>query len=74
MYGVGARTALITSALGVIWVWSLTINLINLGFFPPVAGLVEAVYESIEFPLAMLAGAAVYEGRETKGPETGLSS
>jgi len=64
MYGVGARTALIASALGVIWVWSLTINLVNLGFFSPLAGLVEAVYESIEFPIAMLAGARVYEGSE----------
>jgi hypothetical protein len=70
MYGVGTRTALITWALGTIWVWSLTINLINLGFFPPMAGLVEAVYESIEFMIAMIVGAAVYEQEGEKIRET----
>lgn len=61
MYGVGTRTALITSALGVIWGFSLTVNGINLGIFPAQVGLVEAVFETVEFPIAMIAGAAVYE-------------
>jgi hypothetical protein len=61
MYGVGTKTALITSALGVIWGFSLTVNGINLGIFPAQVGLVEAVFEMIEFPVAMIAGAAVYE-------------
>lgn len=64
MYGVGTRTALITSAFGVIWGFSLFVNFINLGIFPLRLGLIEGVFEAIEFPIAMLAGAAVYEGRK----------
>jgi hypothetical protein len=62
MYGVGTKTALITSAFGVIFGFSVTLNGINLGLFPPQLGMVEFLYELIEFPIAMLAGAWVYEG------------
>lgn len=62
MYGVGTKTALITSALGVVLGFSLFINMINLGLLPLQFGLMEAVFEAVEFPIAMLAGAAVYEG------------
>ena len=62
MYGVGTKTALITSAVGVIWGFSLFINLINLGLFPLKLGLIEATFEAIEFPIAMIAGASIYEG------------
>jgi hypothetical protein len=62
MFGVGTRTALITSAFGIIFVFSMTVNGINLGLFPARIGLVEWFYELIEFPLAMIAGALVYEG------------
>jgi hypothetical protein len=64
MYGVGTKTALITSALVVTWVFLITINGINVGLFPQQAGLVEAVCEAIECPIALLAGAAIYEGQE----------
>ena len=66
MYGVGTKTALITSALGVVLGLSLTVNVINLGLLPLRFGLMEAVFETIEFPIAMLAGAAVYEGAGDK--------
>jgi hypothetical protein len=62
MFGVGTRTALITSAFGIIFAFTMTINGINLGWFPPQVGLIEWVYELIEFPLAIIAGALVYEG------------
>jgi hypothetical protein len=62
MYGVGTKTALITCALGVTWGFSMAVNGINLGLFPLQAGLTEAVFELIEYPIAMLAGASVYEG------------
>jgi len=62
MYGVGTRTALITSAFGIIFGFTMTVNGINLGLFPPLLGLVEWVFELIEFPIAMIAGALVYEG------------
>jgi hypothetical protein len=66
MYGVGTRTALITSAFGVILGFALFINFINLGILPLKAGLIEAVFEAIEFPIAMIVGAAIYEGREKR--------
>ena len=62
MYGVGTRTALITSAFGVVLLVSLSINMINIGLIPARAGLIEAVFELIEFPVAMIVGASVYEG------------
>jgi len=64
MYGVGTKAALITSAFGVIWLISLFVNMINLGLLPLKLGVMEAVFEAIEFPIAMIAGAAVYEGKE----------
>ena len=69
MYGVGTRTALIASAFGVILLGSLFVNFINLGLFPARVGLTEAVFVAIEFPLAMLVGAAVYEGGEKEVQE-----
>lgn len=62
MFGVGTKTALITSAFGIILGLSMTVNGINLGLFPARLGLVEIIYEAIEFPLAMIAGAMIYEG------------
>ena len=64
MYGVGAKTALITSAFGVFLCLALFVNFINLGFFPLRTGLLEILFVSIEFPLAMIVGAGVYEGAE----------
>ena len=64
MYGVGTRTALITSAFGIILGFALFINFVNLGLLPLKATLIEAVFEAIEFPIAMLTGAAIYEGQE----------
>jgi hypothetical protein len=62
MYGVGVKTALITSAFAVIVGFSLFVNWTNLGVLPVRPALIEGVFEAIEFPLAMLVGAAVYEG------------
>ena len=66
MYGVGTKTALITSALVIALGLSMAINMINLGLLPLRFGLMEVVFEAIEFPIAMLAGAAVYEGAGDK--------
>ena len=61
MFGVGTKTALITSAFGIIFGLSMSINGINLGLFPLQIGLLESAYEAIEFPVAMIAGAFIYE-------------
>jgi len=70
MYGVGTKTALITSAFGIAWMVSLFINLTNLGLIPPRLALLEAIFETIEFPIAMIVGAGVYEGKEKEIRET----
>lgn len=62
MFGVGTRTALITSAFGIIWSFTMIVNWINMGLYPLQAGMVEWLFEVIEFPLAMIVGATVYEG------------
>jgi hypothetical protein len=62
MYGVGTKTALITAAFGVFWGLSFFANLINVGLVPARVGLIEAAFEAIEFPIAMIVGAGVYEG------------
>jgi hypothetical protein len=63
MFGVGTKTALITCGFGVVLLFSMTINAINLGLIPADAGLLEVACEAVEFPLAMIAAAAVYEGQ-----------
>ena len=63
-YGVGTKTALITCAFGIAWMVSMFINLTNLGLLPPRLALLEAIFETIEFPIAMIVGAGVYEGKE----------
>jgi hypothetical protein len=70
MYGVGTRTALITSAFGIILGFSLFINFINLGLFPARLGLLEALFASLELLIAMIVGATVYEGEDRGARET----
>ena len=64
MYGVGTKTALISCAFGVAWVTSFFINLTNLGLIPPQLALMEWIFELVEFPVAMIVGARVYEGKD----------
>ena len=68
MYGVGTRTALITSAFGVIWMFLLFVNLTNLGLVPLEAGLAETAFMVLEMLVAMIAGAGVYEGTRPESP------
>lgn len=70
MYGVGTRTVLITSALGITWMFSVFINFINLGLIRLQTGLMEAAFEAVEFPIAMFVGAGVYEGNEKGAQKT----
>ena len=64
MYGLGARTALITSGFLIAWIVSLFFNLTNLGLLPPRLAMIETVFEVIEIPIAMIVGAGVYEGNQ----------
>ena len=61
MFGVGPRTALIASTFMLVFVFAFEINYTNLGFFPLRLALLDAVNLIIELPLALIAGAQVYE-------------
>lgn len=62
MFGVGYKTALITSGLILVIFLSVIVNEINLGLYPAWIGLVEWSYELIELPVALMAGSHIYEG------------
>jgi len=68
MFGVGYKTALVASAILIILAISMTLNGINIGLFPAQIGLHELIYEAIELPIAMIAGALVYEGSSDAVP------
>jgi hypothetical protein len=61
MFGVGVKTALVTSFFVIVFMAVFSINMINLGVFPWEIGLLETIYLTVELPLAMIVGAKVYE-------------
>jgi hypothetical protein len=61
MFGVGPRTALFAGAFVYLFFLGLIINFVNLGFFPAAIVVPEMVYELIEIPIAIVAGAGFYE-------------
>jgi len=61
MFGVGIRTALITSAFGFTFIAFYIVNQANLGIFPIWIASIELLYLVIEIPLALMAGAQFYE-------------
>ena len=61
MYGVGVKTALITSLYGLVFITAFSINMANLGFYPWSIALIESFYLLIELPVALIAGAYFYE-------------
>jgi hypothetical protein len=66
MFGVGPRTGLIASSFVFVFFMVFELNYANLGFFNFRMALLEAVNLIIELPLALIAGAHVYEsGRWT---------
>lgn len=62
MFGVGLKTALIASALALVFGISMAVNGANLGLYPIQIALLELGYELIELPIAVIIGALVYEG------------
>ena len=62
MFGVGSRTALAASGFALFFVAAFAINSVNLGIYPLRIALIELGYQLVELPIAMLAGARVYEG------------
>jgi hypothetical protein len=61
MFGVGTKTALITSSFVLTFISAYAINETNLGLYPIQIILIQLLYWIIELPLAVVAGAAYYE-------------
>ena len=61
MFGVGARTALITSLFVITFISAYAINETNLGLYPIQITLLQLFYWLVELPAAVLAGAYYYE-------------
>lgn len=61
MFGVGVRTALITSVFAFTFITFYGVNLANLGIIPTMIVAIELVYLGLELPLALIAGAQFYE-------------
>jgi hypothetical protein len=61
MFGVGPRTALIASSFMFVFIFAFGLNYTNLGLFPLRLTLLDALNLIIELPLALIAGAHVYE-------------
>jgi hypothetical protein len=62
MFGVGTKTALITTGFILVFVSSFTLNQVNLGLIPFQVAIVQLFYQYIELPIALVAGAQFYEG------------
>jgi hypothetical protein len=62
MFGVGPRTALVTSAFAYLFVAAFAINGVNVGTYPLRIAGIELLYQLVELPIAILVGASVYEG------------
>jgi hypothetical protein len=61
MFGVGTKTALIAGAFLYSFVLSFVMNFVNMGVFPARIAFPEMIFELIEFPIAIIAGAQFYE-------------
>ena len=61
MFGVGPRTALIASSFMFVFIFAFGLNYTNLGLFPLRLTLLDSLNLLIELPLALIAGAHVYE-------------
>lgn len=61
MFGVGIRTALITSAFVFTFIAFYIVNQANLGIYPMLIALIGLLHLIIELPLAVVAGAQFYE-------------
>jgi hypothetical protein len=63
MFGVGTKTALITSAFSLFFLATFYFNFVNLGIIPLKIVLIDLGYSLIEIPIAITVGARAYEGR-----------
>lgn len=62
MFGVGTKTALITSAFSLFFFATFYFNLVNLGIIPLRIALIDLGCNLVETPIAIIVGARIYEG------------
>jgi hypothetical protein len=62
MFGVGVKTALVTSFFGFVFVTAFAINSVNIGYYAWEIALIETFYLMIELPVSIVVGAHFYEG------------
>jgi hypothetical protein len=67
MFGVGVKTALITSLFGLVFVTAFAINMANMSPYPWRVAILETGYLLIELPVSIIVGAHVYELDWNKG-------
>lgn len=68
MFGVGTRTALITSGFVFAFVLAFAINNVNLGVLPRSVAAVDMVNLVIEMPLSIIVGTRFYESGDWSVP------
>jgi hypothetical protein len=61
MFGVGVRTAIITSVFVFTFITFYGVNQANLGIIPIGITAIELLYLALELPVALIAGAQFYE-------------
>jgi len=61
MFGVGVKTALITSLFGFVFATAFAINMANITQYPWRIALLETGYLLIELPVSIIVGATIYE-------------
>lgn len=61
MFGVGTKTALITSLFVLSFIFAYAINETNLGLYPIQITLIQLLYWAVELPAAVIAGVYYYE-------------
>jgi len=65
-FGAGPKTALICAFIFWFTELLLIMNLVNMNIFPWKFGLVSLIFNAIELPVAVLAGASVYQETTSK--------
>lgn len=60
-FGSGPKTAIVTSGIFLFITFLLFANFVNLGIFPLKMGLLSFVFNLVELPSAILAGASIYK-------------
>jgi hypothetical protein len=62
-FGVGPKTAIISSLLVIILIFLFMVNHINMGIYPLKPALISLVISLVEFPISIVAGSSFYKSK-----------